>query len=105
MVSVNPDRPVDQLTVAVIREVDKLVRELGLNYFLCGAMARDILLQHVYGIETGIATVDVDFGVAVQSWPQFEHIKDRLIATGKFEAAATMKQRLYYKHNANSKGY
>ena len=82
-----------------------LARELGLPYFLCGAMARDVLLQHVHGIETGAATADVDFGVAVENWEQFENIKARLTATGKFEPAGKMAQRLYYKINANSKGY
>ena len=64
MLCVRPDRPIDPLTLAVMREVDKLVKELGLPYFLCGAMARDVMLQHVHGIDTGAATRDVDFGVA-----------------------------------------
>lgn len=58
MLSVKPDRPVDSLTLAVMRDVDALVREMRLTYFVCGAAARDIVLQHVYGIETGRATVD-----------------------------------------------
>src|SRR6185295_5180343 len=69
------------------REVDTLARAMKLNYFLCGAMARDILLKHVHGIETGRATSDVDFAVAVKDWEQFEEIKTRLTETGKFEAA------------------
>jgi len=105
MLSVKPDRPIDPLALAVMREVDALVRELGLAYFLCGAMARDILLQHVHGIEAGAATADVDFGVAVENWKQFENIKARLTATGRFEPAKTMAQRLYYKIDANSTGY
>ena len=82
MLCVKPDRPVDPLTLTVIREADALIREVGVSYFLCGAMARDILLRHVYGIETGAATADVDFGVAVKNWEQFEMIKVQLIATG-----------------------
>ena len=105
MLCVKPDRPVDPLTLTVIREADALIREVGVSYFLCGAMARDILLRHVYGIETGAATADVDFGVAVKNWEQFEMIKVQLIATGRFEAANKMSQRLYYKTNATSKGY
>ncbi len=105
MLSVRPDRPIDRLTVAVMREVNVVLRELGLSHFLCGAMARDVLLTHVYGIETGIATLDVDFGVAVESWEQFENIKNRLIATGKFESAQKMAHRLSYKHKEGSTGY
>jgi len=62
-------------------------------------------LQHVHGIETGTATVDVDFGVAVENWEQFENIKARLTETGRFEPAKKMVQRLYYKPGANSTGY
>lgn len=105
MLSVNTDRPIDPLTVAVMREVDTLVKENKLKYFVCGAIARDILLQHVYGIDTGTATADVDFAVAVQNWEQFWDIKTRLIATGRFELANKMAQRLYYKTNAQSRGY
>lgn len=105
MLCVKPDRPIDPLTLALMREVDMLSQELGLPYFLCGATARDILLQHVHGIETGAATADVDFGVAVKNWEQFETIKTRLTATGRFEPAKKMAQRLYYKANAHGKGY
>lgn len=105
MLSVRPDRPIDRLTVVVMREVSLVLGDLGLSHFLCGAMARDVLLTHVYGIETGIATLDVDFGVAVESWEQFENIKNRLIATGKFESAQKMAHRLSYKYKEGSGGY
>ena len=72
MLSVKADRPVDPLTLAVMREVDALARQMKLTYFVCGAAARDIVLQHVYGIETGRATADVDFAIAVENWEQFD---------------------------------
>jgi predicted nucleotidyltransferase len=105
MFSARPDRPVDPLTLAAIREVDKLAGELGLSYFVCGAMARDILLTHVHGIETGRATLDVDFGVAVGNWDIFENLKARLVETGKFEVVKKMAQRLMYKLAAGNQGY
>ncbi len=105
MLSVKPDRPVDPLILAVMREVDTLAKEIKLRYFVCGAMARDILLQHVHGIETGPATADVDFGVAVENWQQFDNIKARLTETGRFEPEKKMAQRLHYKSGTNSTGY
>src|SRR5947207_1011632 len=105
MLSVRPDRPVDPLTLAVMREVDALLREQRLPYFLCGAMARDVVLQNVHGLETGIATRDVDFGVAVEDWQQFETIKAKLVETRKFHPAPKMAQRLYYKQDEKSAGY
>lgn len=105
MLYVKTDRPLDPLTLLVMGEMVKTAQELGLQYFLCGAMARDVLLQHVHGIETGAATVDVDFGVAIEDWAQFEKIKANLIKTSTFEQDKKMTHRLYYRHNASNKGY
>ena len=97
MLSVRPDKPVDLLTVAVSREIDLIARELALPYFLAGAMARDIMLTHVFGIETGLATSDVDFGVTVGSWQQFSSIKNKLIETGRFSSDKNIEHRIHYK--------
>ncbi len=105
MLSVKPERPVDALTIAVVREIDHVARELEVAYFLAGAMAREIVLTHVYGIATGLATRDVDFGVAVRNWEQFDLIKNRLIGTGRFGGAEKMSQRIYYKSQETNDGY
>lgn len=105
MLSVRPERPIAPLAIAVMREVDAVMRELGLEYFLCGAMARDLLLTHVHGIELGTATEDVDFGVAVDGWEQFEGVKARLNATGYFVPAGKVSQRLLYKPTPSGGGY
>lgn len=103
--SVSSDRPIEPLTLAVLREVDDLAQELGFPYFVAGAMARDILLTGVFGIETGRATLDVDFAIAVRDWEHFNTIKARLIGKGVFEAAPRAAQRLYYKPPSTSSGY
>ncbi len=61
--SVRPERPVDPLLVDILKQVDLVAREQGIDYFVGGAMARDLILQHVFGKDTGRATRDVDFGV------------------------------------------
>ena len=101
MLSVRSDRPLQPTTVAVIREIDSLMQELKLRYFLCGAMARDILLQHVYGIATGTVTADVDFAIAIEDWHQFETIKTGLIER-KFEPSKKMAHRFYYRPAARA---
>ena len=103
MLFIRPDRPINPRTIEVMREVDTITREIGLRYFVCGAMARDILLLHVHGIEPETATVDVDFGIAVENWQQFEDIKARIIGTGRFEAVKNMSQRLFFK--SGTSGY
>ena len=100
MLSVRPDRPVDPITVAVMRVIDSLTNELGLPYFVIGAMARDIVITNVFGLSTDIATKDVDFAVAVESWDQYEAIKSNLLKRKKFTPANDdMAHRLYYEHS------
>ena len=103
--SVKSDRPVASLTVAASRAIDRAANELALPYFLAGAMARDILLTHVHGIDTGSATVDVDFGVAVANWDDFNQIKSRLLASGPFDAAEKIEHRVYYRSSATTERY
>jgi predicted nucleotidyltransferase len=105
MLFIKPDCPVDALTVAVSREIDQVARELNVPYFLVGAMARDIVLTHVYGIDIGRATRDVDFGIAVRNWEQFDVIKDKLVRTGRFSVADRIAQRIYYTPQGISAGY
>lgn len=105
MLSVKPDRPVDPLTLAVLRAIAGITRELGLPYFVAGAMARDIVLTNVFGIDTGRATQDVDLAVAVENWDQFKIVKEKLIASGQFNAAEKAMHRLYYRANGGNTGY
>ncbi len=104
MLSLRSDQPINPLVLLVMREVDRVAKELGVAYFVAGAMARDILLTNVFGIAAERATRDIDFAVAVENWPQFEDIKKLLTAGGMFEAAPKAAQRLYYKAQPNSQG-
>jgi predicted nucleotidyltransferase len=104
MLSIRPDQPINPLILAVMREVNEVAHKLGLEYFVAGAMARDILLTNVFGIATGLATRDVDFAVAVESWSQFEDVKQLLTARGLFVAEPKIAHRLYYKTSSSSQG-
>ena len=43
MPSIKPEYPLDSIVLAVMREVDALIREMKLSYFVCGAVARDTI--------------------------------------------------------------
>lgn len=94
--SIKADRPVDPVTVDILCAVAEEAQADGIDYMLVGATARDILLTHVFGLATRRATYDVDFAVAVRDWPQFDVLKNRLMARGTFEAAGRTQQCLYY---------
>ncbi|MHB8347397.1 MAG: nucleotidyl transferase AbiEii/AbiGii toxin family protein [Acidiferrobacterales bacterium] len=105
MICVRADRPVDPVVRAILREVDRIAGELGLEYFVAGATARDILLTHVHGLNIVRATRDVDFAVAVENWQQFEDIKAALTAEGRFDASQNVPQRLHYCLSDAGPGY
>ena len=85
--------------------IERVTQELRLDYFVTGAMARDVLLYHVFGLETGRATLDVDLAVAVDSWPEFERIKMRLVETGAVITDETRPHRLFYRATSDAGRY
>jgi len=102
---VRTDRPLDPTLLIILGTVDRVAVDCGIDYFVAGAMARDILLTHVFGIDTGRATRDVDFAIAVESWDQFDLVKARLVSVGSFTASDKLVQRLYYRDEARKFEY
>jgi predicted nucleotidyltransferase len=86
---------VDLSLVRVLRVLDPIARSSRCEYFLAGATARDLILVNVHGLRPGRATRDIDFGIAVESWAQFELLKERLLATNEFSASRAQ-QRLTF---------
>lgn len=88
-------KPIPDAVVEILRSVERVATRLGIEWFIVGATARDILFEHVY--ETGIsrATNDVDFGMAVENWTQYENLKNALIENENFRADRGMEQRLW----------
>src|SRR5438132_3519681 len=97
MLSVAPERPVAPTAIAVLTLVDRVAREQKLDYFVTGAIARDILLYGVFGIDTGRRTLDVDLAIALDNWPQFDTVKERLIETCAFTPDGGTMHRLFYR--------
>jgi len=86
MLTVKPDKPLSPNLLMLVRALDQVTKQLQIPYFVIGATARDILIEHVHGLETTRATRDIDFAVAVSSWEKFARLKEYLIATGAFKA-------------------
>jgi len=63
----------------------ELVAE-GIDFYLIGAIARDIWLTALHDIEPGRITRDLDLAVLLADEIQYQHLRERLIGTGKFVA-------------------
>lgn len=97
MYKIRADRPLSQVTLVVLKALHLIAEKHNASYFIIGATARDILMTHVFGIEAGRATRDVDFAIALENWQQFETIKQAFIVAGDFEATKGEAHRLYYR--------
>ena len=75
---------IDQQTVAVLSIVKKVADSLTIPFFVVGASARDIILNHCYGLRTPRMTKDIDLGVEVADWGQFNQLSESLLLQGKF---------------------
>lgn len=50
----------------ILKVLEKALNQLGVDFYLIGALARDIQLKGVHGIEPPRATKDVDLAVLVK---------------------------------------
>jgi predicted nucleotidyltransferase len=87
---------IDEFRLGIFEAITRVANSLGVPFIIVGATARDMILSEGYGIETGRATMDIDFGVQVQDWSIYEHVKATLLKTGKFKPDKKQAQRLLY---------
>ncbi len=68
--------------VQLYADIRSHANALDIDILVVGAMARDLVLVHGYDASIERGTRDVDFGVSVQSWDDFELLRKRLLASG-----------------------
>ena len=77
--------------------METVFSEHSVDYFLVGALARDIRLSAGDGLSARRKTNDVDIAVLLENEEQFYVIKDALVDTGYFEESAYKAIKLIYK--------
>jgi predicted nucleotidyltransferase len=78
---------IDPLLVEVLSLVSRAAKGLDIPFFIIGAMARDIVLEFCYKLPARRSTRDLDIGVEVAGWKEYQRLSSALVSTGKFEAA------------------
>ena len=96
MLRVLAERPIDPGLHAILAHAKAATQALGIDVFVGGAMARDIMLTHVHGQAVRRATRDVDIGLYIDSWERFTMLKNRLTATEAFFEVHGMSHRMHY---------
>ena len=85
-ISFNLSEKIDNVILEILKVIHQEASTLGILFFVVGATARDIVLNHCHTIKTNRATRDLDIGVEVNGWDEFQQLSKALVATGKFEA-------------------
>lgn len=79
--------------------VAELVRPIraaaaGAQHFVVGAMARELILVHGFGIDPGRATRDLDLAIQVADWADYERVREALVANAGFSPVDGIAHRL-----------
>jgi len=70
---------------------------MGMKAFVIGAAARDLIFEYVYDARIQRATEDLDFGVAVATWADYDQLKKLLLETNKFKKDPRQEQRILWR--------
>lgn len=70
----------------LVRALQAVAHPRGIDFFLMGAAARDLMLRYAHGISAARLTEDADFAVMVRDWSAYEDLRAGLIAGGEFIA-------------------
>lgn len=84
-------------TFQALQKIAATAAKLQIPFLLVGAMARDMLLEHVRDMSKERRTMDVDIGILVGSWGEFSKFCDAMTANG-FERYPTMRHRFRSDH-------
>ncbi|MCJ7485672.1 MAG: nucleotidyl transferase AbiEii/AbiGii toxin family protein [Candidatus Aminicenantes bacterium] len=87
---------IESSKIGALLELTKVANGLDLNFFIIGATARDIVMEHFYKIKAPRMTNDIDIAVYVAKWEEYNALTDSLLATGMF-LKGDQKQRYIFK--------
>lgn len=78
---------IDQQKIEALSLLKKVADSLSIPFFVVGASARDFILEHCYNIRSPRMTQDIDLGVEVAGWEDFNKLSESLLSTGRFFAS------------------
>lgn len=72
-------KPISSETEALLLNINHVCRTLEIAFFVAGATAREVMLMHVHGRNSGRQTNDIDIAVYLKNWEQFTALKQAMI--------------------------
>lgn len=87
---------IDKSYIEPIVKIKSSADALNIPFFIIGAFARDIIMEYFHHIKAPRMTMDIDLGVRVSSWNQFNQLINKLESSENFKKTKE-KQRIIYK--------
>ena len=84
--------------VEIFEILTRLGKKLNFKYFVIGAFARDVVLKYLYDITPIRRTSDIDIGIQLKSWKNYQELVDELLAIKSFESTE-LEHRFTYKNS------
>lgn len=85
----------DSSYIAAIKEIKKVADSLKISFFIIGALARDIIMEYFYEIKAPRMTMDIDLGIKISRWKQFDKLINTLEKSGEFKKLKEKRRVLY----------
>jgi len=85
----------DNSYIAAIKEIKKIADSLKISFFIIGALARDIIMEYFYEIKAPRMTMDIDLGIKISRWKQFDKLINTLEKSGEFKKLKEKRRVLY----------
>lgn len=90
---------INGIVLEMLSALEEVLRRLEIDYYLVGAIARDIALSVNPAYVPQRATNDVDIAILLSNERQFYLVKSELLATGKFTVHETEIIKLFYRNS------
>ncbi len=96
--SFNISGKIDKYSLEIISSVEIVANSLGIPFFIIGATARDIMLEHIYNKPVYRATNDIDLGIRIHDWTEFNKLSTALIEDDRFTGDGRIEHRFYFEN-------
>lgn len=101
--SISKEELENDLLFGTLQALHKCVSKLGLDLYVVGATARDIMMKMLDESPSKRETSDLDVAIALSDWSQFDNLSQELLANHFHKGKP--KQKFYYKGEQHENDY
>jgi predicted nucleotidyltransferase len=94
--NISSDNLNNPLLKDLLKELNSFFGALGIDFYVIGATARDIILSNLHDLVPERKTADLDIAIAISDWDQFQIIEEKLPQKEGFMKSKEQKQRFIY---------